>query len=408
MKLIYVAKARIPSEFAHGHQIVQMCEAFAVAGVQVTLVYARYPKSPESDTNDIWSFYGVEPAFQAESAACLHWSWPARFLPSRLAEKWNNSWSEWLTLVTFTPSVLFRLRAEGDAIVYSRDTFLLWLISLVWPKRARRLFFEAHTYPATYLGRRFRQRLMKRIGGFVVITEQLRSRYLKSGVEPDRLLVAHDGYRLRRFESPDDRLLSRRQFGWEESSFVVGYAGRFHTMGMDKGIGTLLEAVAQLARDSDVRPVRLALIGGPAEDLSPLRSQLTSAGLPPGIIWYGGHVAPDVVTRYLQAFDVCTVPFPWTEHFAYYASPMKLFEYMASGSPIVASDLPAIAEIIQHEHNALLVPPGDASALAGALRRLRDDPELACRLAAQAAQDVVPYAWQHRASRIVEWMRGLD
>ncbi len=408
MKLIYVAKARIPSEFAHGHQIVQMCEAFAAAGVQVTLVYARYPNSPEFEADDIWSFYGVEPAFRAESAACLHWSWPARLLPSRLAKKWNSSWSEWLTLLAFTASLLFRLRAEGDAIVYSRDTFPLWLMSLVWPKRARRLFFEAHTYPATYLGRRFRRRLMKCIGGFIVITEQLRSRYLESGVEPDRLLVAHDGYRLKRFESPDDRLLSRRQFGWEENSFVVGYAGRFHTMGMDKGIGTLLEAVAQLAHDPDVRPVRLALIGGPAENLSPLRSQLTSAGLPPGIIWYGGHVPPAVVPRYLKAFDVCTVPFPRTEHFAYYASPMKLFEYMASGSPIVASDLPTIAEIIQHERNGLLVPPGDASALAGALRRLRDDPELACRLAARAAQDVVPYAWQHRASRIVEWMRGLD
>ncbi len=407
MKLIYAAKARIPSEFAHGHQIMQMCEAFAAAGVQVTLVYARYPNSPGVETDDIWSFYDVEPAFRAESTACLQWSWPTRILPSRLAKKWNSSWSEWLTLLTFTLSLLVRLRRERDAIVYSRDTFPLWLMSLVWPRRARQLFFEAHTYPATYLGRQFRRRLMKRIGGFVVITEQLNSRYLKSGVEPDRLLVAHDGYRLKRFESLEDRLLSRRQFGWEEDSFVVGYAGRFHTMGMDKGIGTLVEAVMQLARDPDVRPVRLALIGGPAENLISLRCQLASAGLPPGIIWYAGQVPAVVVPRYLKAFDVCTVPFPWTEHFAYYASPMKLFEYMASGNPIVASDLPSIAEIIQPELNGLLVPPEDASALAGALRRLRDDPELARRLAAQAAQDVVPYCWDHRANRIVEWMRGL-
>ncbi len=407
MKLIYVAKARIPSEFAHGHQIMQMCEGFAAAGVQVTLIYARYRNPPDFKTNDIWRFYGVEPTFRADSAACLHWSWPARLLPSRLAKKWNTSWSEWLTLVSFTLSLLFRLRAERDAIVYSRDTFPLWLMSLFWPRRARRLFFEAHTYPATFLGRRFRRRLMKRIGGFVVITGQLRSRYLESGVEPDRLLVAHDGYRLKRFEPPDDRLLSRRELGWNESSFVVGYAGRFHTMGMDKGIGILVEAVAQLARDPNVRPVRLALIGGPAENLNQLRSRLTAVGLPAEIIWYGGHVPPSEVPRYLHAFDVCTVPFPWTEHFAYYASPMKLFEYMASGSPISASDLPTIAEIIQHERNGLLVPPGNASALADALRRLRDDPALASRLAMGARQDAVPYAWDHRASRILEWMRGL-
>ncbi len=407
MKLIYAAKARVPSEFAHAHQIVQMSEAFAGAGVQVTLLHARYRNSPEFEASDIWSFYGVEGTFQAERLSCLDWSWPARFLPSRLARKWQTSWSEWLTLVTFTVSLLLRLRAEGDAIVYSRDTFPLWLMSHLWPKRARRLFFEAHTYPATYLGRRFRRRLRKCIGGFVVVTEQLRRRYLESGVQPERLLVAHDGYRLERFEVKDDRSLSRRQFGWDADSFVVGYAGRFHTMGMDKGIDILTDAAAQLARDRGARPIRLALIGGPAEKVQFLAGRLASAGVSPEIIWYGGHVPPTAVSRYLRAFDVCTVPFPRTEHFAYYASPLKLFEYMASGSPIVASDLPAIAEIIQNGDNGLLVPPGDASALADALRRLRDDPSLACRLAARAARDVVPFGWQNRASRILEWMGGL-
>jgi glycosyltransferase involved in cell wall biosynthesis len=407
MKVIYAAKARIPSEFAHGHQIVQMCEALGDAGVDLTLLYPRYREVRGFETKDFWSFYGVERMFRAESLACFYWSWPARFLPDRPAKKWLTSWSEWLALLTFTLSLLLKLRAESDAIVYSRDTFPLWLTSLVWPSRARRLFFEAHTYPATYVGRWFRRRLMKCIGGFVVITGQLSSRYLAAGVSPERLLIAHDGYRLKRFQTQDDRLTSRRRFGWEDNEFVVGYAGRFHTMGMDKGIGVLVEAAGQLARDLAVRPVRLALIGGPAEDIDRLRKQLLSAGLSPEIVWYGGHVPPPAVPEYLRAFDVCTVPFPWTEHFAYYASPMKLFEYMASGIPIVATDLPAIAEIIQHGRNGLLIPPGDAPALANALRRVRDDPELASRLATQAAQDVLPYGWQHRATRILEWMGGL-
>lgn len=404
MKLVYAAKARIPSEFAHAHQIVQMSEAFARAGAQVTLIYARYRKSPEYDTSDIWRFYGVERTFRAESLACVDWSWLARFLPVRLAKKWRISWSDWLTLLSFTLILLLRLRRE-DAIVYSRDTFPLWLMSLVWPKRARFLFFEAHTYPATRLGRYFRRGLMKRIGGFVVVTGQLRSRYIDSGVPPERLLVAHDGYRPEWFELKEPRQDLRRQLGFNADSFVVGYAGRFQTMGMDKGIGMLTDVVAQLARDRGVRPVRLALLGGPAEDVDFLRRRIAVAELPPETIWYGGHVSPAAVPRHLQAFDVCTMPFPWTEHFARYASPMKLFEYMASGTPVVASALPAIAEIIRDGENGLLVPPGDPSALASALRRLRDDPALASRLAARARCDVAPYAWRHRASRILEWVK---
>ena len=407
MKLIYLAKARIPSEFAHAHQIMQMCEAFADAGVDVALLYARYGRAPEFETDDVWSFYGVKRAFRAETIACLDWSRLARFLPIRLAEKWRTSWSEWLTLLTFTLGAIPRLRREA-AIVYSRDTLPLWLMSLLWPSRARRLFFEAHTYPSTRLGRYFRRRLMRRIGGFVVITGQLRSLYAELGVPPERLLLAHDGYRRERFEVSEDRDEARRDLGWAPELFVVGYAGRFHTMGMDKGIGILAEAVAQLASDRGARPVLLALVGGPAENLDALRKRIASAGLPNEIIWYGGQVPPTAVPRYLLSFDACTAPFPWTQHFAYYASPMKLFEYMASGTPVVASDLPAIAEIIHDGQNGLLVPPGDASALVGALRRLRDDPALASRLARQAKQDVVAYAWDRRVGRILEWIQRND
>ncbi len=407
MKLVYAAKARIPSEFAHAHQIVRMAEAFAAAGAQVTLMYAHYRSSPESQANDIWDFYGAERTFRVESLACLDWSRLARFLPAQLARKWEASWSEWLTLLTFTASLLLRLRRENDAIVYSRDTFPLWLMSFLWLKRARSLFLETHTCPATRLGRYFRRGLMKRIGGFVVITGQLRSRYLESGITPERLLVAHDGYRPEWFEVEEDRVDLRRQLGWSADSFVVGYAGRFQTMGMDKGIGVLADAVAEIARDPGAPPVRLALLGGPAEDVVFFRRRIASAGLPPETIWYGGHVRPTAVPRYLQAFDVCTAPFPWTEHFAHYASPMKLFEYMASGTPIVASDLPAIAEIVRDGQNGLLVPPGDASALAGALRRLRDDRALGSRLAEQAKRDVVSYSWQHRAKGILDWIGAV-
>jgi glycosyltransferase involved in cell wall biosynthesis len=83
-----------------------------------------------------------------------------------------------------------------------------------------------------------------------------------------------------------------------------------------------------------------------------------------------------------------------------YTSPLKLFEYLAMGRPIVASDLPAIREVLTHEQTALLVPAGDAAALAAAIGRLADDRVLAGRLASNAAALAPHYSWEARAERL--------
>jgi glycosyltransferase involved in cell wall biosynthesis len=95
------------------------------------------------------------------------------------------------------------------------------------------------------------------------------------------------------------------------------------------------------------------------------------------------------------------LPFPRTAHFARSASPLKLFEYMAAGRPIVASALESVEEVVEDERTALLVPPSDPDALASALARLADDPGLAERLGAAAREAVTPFAWRARARCIL-------
>ncbi|MCU7906634.1 MAG: glycosyltransferase [Candidatus Thiodiazotropha sp. (ex Epidulcina cf. delphinae)] len=81
-------------------------------------------------------------------------------------------------------------------------------------------------------------------------------------------------------------------------------------------------------------------------------------------------------------------------------SPMKLFEAMAAGRPVIASDIPPLREILQHGRNALLADPTDPLSWEDAVKRLMRDPELACQLAAQARQDADAYSWPNRASGI--------
>jgi glycosyltransferase involved in cell wall biosynthesis len=88
---------------------------------------------------------------------------------------------------------------------------------------------------------------------------------------------------------------------------------------------------------------------------------------------------------------------------ARWTSPMKVFEYMASGRPIVISDLPVLREVLRPDVDALMVAPEDPDALIAALERLRDDPELGARLAASALERVrSEFTWELRARRILE------
>jgi glycosyltransferase involved in cell wall biosynthesis len=406
MKLLYLANARIPSEKAHPYQIVQMCEAFARAGADVTLLYADRRNKPHLATDDIWGHYGLPRAFPAEKIPALDVYVVAERLSGPPARAWDKL-ASLLVMLTYHLALIARLRPERDAVLYSRDAVTLAVIAALWPRRARRAFYEAHTYPRTRVGGWLRGWLVTRVGGVIVITGHLRERYASLGVPPDRLLVAHDGVRAARFDAPGPRADCRREIGWPEDAFIAGYMGRFQTLGMDKGLSDLADAVAALAADDAAHPVRLGLVGGPASTVDALRGRLRARGLPPGTILYAGQVPPADVPGYLRAFDACAMPFPWTEHFAYYASPMKLFEYMASGSPLVATDLPSTAEIVRDGENGLLVPPSDVPALAGALRRLRDDPALADRLADRAARDVAEhYTWAARAARILDFVAG--
>jgi glycosyltransferase involved in cell wall biosynthesis len=95
-----------------------------------------------------------------------------------------------------------------------------------------------------------------------------------------------------------------------------------------------------------------------------------------------------------------TLPNPRSAISSAFTSPLKLFEYMASGRPIVASDLPSLREVLRHEENALLAEPGNPQALVAGIQRIKDDAALGQRLAAQARADVAQFTWARRAERL--------
>lgn len=403
-RLLYIANIRLPTEKAHGLQIMQNCEAFAAAGADVTLWVARRVNTPEMKAiPDPWAHYGVKRRFRLRRLPCIDL---LPLVPDRndLPARLIFNVQQW----TFTLAALIAALFTRAEVYYSRDLPVLLALSLVKPRRT--LAYEAHQRRAGRAGQWMQRQVVRRVGTVVVVTarlgqdlENLSSLRPSQGEGSGRFLVAHDGIRRERFAGTLSRAEARAALGWPPDAFIVGYVGRLHTMTMDKGVGTLVEALRQ------ADGVTLALVGGPDDMADALRRQWLASGLDERGFLYPGQVTPARVPLYLSAFDVCAMPFPWTEHFAYYASPIKLFEYMAARRAIVASNLPSTAEVVRDGESALLYPPGDSAALAAAITRLRDDPALRDRLAERAYAEVMAhYTWDARAAAILRKVRSYE
>lgn len=380
-RLLYIANARMPNEKAHGYQIAQMCEAFALAGQQVRLVVPRRVNTAEMNAiGDAWAYYSVRRNFEIITLPCLDLIWA---LDSQLAFL--------LQTFTFIVSLLVWLPFQSHEILFTRDHFVAAILCLL-PAR-HKLIYEVHGKFRSALGLRLQKWLLRRVRRVVSLTGTMAAQLEALGAR--NVLVAHDGVRPERFENIPSLFQARLELAIPEAAFVACYAGRLHTMGMEKGLGVFVEAAAR------VDSLYFLLVGGPAEDVEALRQKWCDLGLPSDHFVAVGDVLPAEVPRYLAAADVCLITSPRNEFFAAETSPMKLFEYMMMGKAILASDLPSTREVVKHGESAYLVPPSDVEALAAALVALRDDPDLRERLGEGAKREVLAYTWLARADRIL-------
>jgi glycosyltransferase involved in cell wall biosynthesis len=148
--------------------------------------------------------------------------------------------------------------------------------------------------------------------------------------------------------------------------------------------------------------VRLLMIGS-GNRLTATRQIVESAGIADAVV-FTGLVEQSDGPRYLAACDVLVSPHvPNPDGTPFFGSPTKLFEYMAMGRGIVASNLDQIGDVLRDRETALLVRPGDTGELACAIERLVDDPDLARRLGAAARHDVLAqHTWRAHVQRTVD------
>lgn len=177
-----------------------------------------------------------------------------------------------------------------------------------------------------------------------------------------------------------------------EGAFCVGFTG---SLKMWHGVDTLLRAFMAFRA---CHPAAHLLIVGDGPKRGWIEGFAAGAGLD-GAVTMTGWVEHADLPPLIARMDVATAPYPAAE--AHYFSPLKLFEYLAMGRPVLASDIGQTAELLKGRDAALLTPPGDADALAKALARLATDPELRGRMARSSAVEGARRDWIENARRIV-------
>lgn len=393
-KLVYIANARLPTEKAHGYQICKMCEAFALNGVKVKLLHPyRLQNDPKLKRRTVFDYYGIPSIFEAKTLPNLDVVLLNRIIPDR-----------WFTPFFFTHAVLWGLYAtfvchrEKANLYYTRESAVAyWLVKFGLPT-----VYEAHVVPKG--GQKWLLRWIARSPHLllvVVLTTFIKQRFVEIGFPAEKVIVLPDGVDLSLFEDLPGKAECRHQLGLPNNRHIIGYIGRFRTLEMEKGIPQLIEAMALLPKLNG-RDSLLLCVGGPMDVVPGYLDFARHIGLPEFRLRFVDRVPNPEVPYWIRACDVVTIPWQWTEHFAYFASPLKLFEYMAAGVPIVASDLPSIREVLRHGENAWLVEPGSPKSLAEGIQTLLLQPELSRQLAERAKDEARNYTWRKRAQRILE------
>lgn len=233
-----------------------------------------------------------------------------------------------------------------------------------------------------------------------VVSAPLADEVRAQGVEPRRVLVNPNGVDPDRYHPDVDGSAVRARLGLEGKT-VIGFIGTF---GPWHGAEVLAEAFVRLlrARPALRESVRLLWIGD-GVTLPRVREILATGGALESCV-FSGLVPQEEGPAHLAACDVFASPHvPNADGSPFFGSPTKLFEYMAMGRGIVASDLDQIGEVLQDERTALLVPPGDADALASALGRLVVDAPLGRALGDAARREVLArFTWRAHVHRMVQ------
>jgi glycosyltransferase involved in cell wall biosynthesis len=371
MKIAFITTSVIPSSTANSIQVMKVAHAHRALGQSVRL---WAPDFGSASWEKLADQYGLTKAFEV--------AW-LPFTPAR--KQYDFCWNAVRTAIEWGADVIYTwsLQAAVFALLQKRPVVM-----------------EFHDFPMGRIGPMLYRAWMRKSGKKLILTT---TRALANGLEKrfgipipaEQLQIAPNGCDLERYARLPEPEQARRELGLAEN-FTVGYSGHFYAgRGMD-----LLIAIAIGLPD-----VSFLWVGGKPEDVQPWQQKLERENI--RNVTITGFIPNSRLPLYQAAADVLVMPYGKRisgssgGEISAVINPMKMFDYLAAGRALVASDIPVFREVL-HEGIAVICPPDDSEAWIKAIASLRDVPENRARIGAQAKQEAVMYSWTRRASNTLD------
>lgn len=371
-KVLYISNARIPTEKAHGRQIMKMCEAFVRCGIDVELVVPYRHNILKANP---FEYYDI-PAdlFRIKK------------LPSIDLVIFGKI-GFWIQHLSFLFFVIPYATFSQANTVYSRDIYLCFILSVVG---VRGVIFEDHE-PIRH--RRLYAFLLRHIQRKVIVAVNLKKYYESLGIPTYDICIAPNAVDVEEFDAIlPDRLLWNKKYGIEQGKKIILYTGHFYRW---KGMYTLIDC-SRFIKDDAV----IVCIGGTEKDYAEVQSYVEGQKLLN--IYLVPFISHKEVLIHLKSADVLVLPNTAKEERSLlYTTPLKLFEYMASGVPIVASRIPSFEQYLHDGKNSALCKPDNSEDLAVEIMEVLSDFNRAIGFAATAQNFVKEHTWEKRAKAIL-------
>ena len=375
MKIVYATNVRIPSERAHGRQIAHVCRALWNLGHDLEVVA---PYRENVVTQDFWTYEHLSKDIKLTYVGGTDY----------IKKRWPGVLKLWAMNRMLRRELPAIIQDREPDVVYTRSPALL--PALV--KTGVPVILELHSLPR--FGRRAFVDDCNRCARVACLTSPMRDVLRTWGVKEATLMVEGDAVDLDRFENLPSPAKARSKWNLKTDRIVVGYVGRLTTLGKEKGVKTVLEAVAKDKR------FFAFVVGGPEDDKKTYEKMASKLGLAEDDVLFTGEIPAADVPASLSACDVLAMPFPDLPHYRTHMSPLKMFEYMAADRPLVTSDLPTVRDVLSEE-TAVFCAPDDTADFLKALVWIAEHPEEARQRAAAAAALVRRHTWQERMARIL-------
>jgi glycosyltransferase involved in cell wall biosynthesis len=373
MKINYIANARIPTEKANGFQIMKMCEAFADYGIDLELI-VPYRKNHLKD--DPFDFYDVKNNFKIKKIFCLDL---VKF--GKL-----GFFIQTFSFLIFVKMYSF-FNFKRDDIIYTREHFTRLFF--------KEIIFEDHQPRGPRCLYEF---FLKKNSKKIVVAFNLEKLYNIFNIKPDSYIICPNGVELEKFKNTKiDKNIWQKEFNFSDNQRIVLYVGHFYKW---KGVYILLQA-ARLFKRKDVKFV---LIGGTKKDQKAIKEYLEKNHI--NNVFVKEFVHHKEIIKYIKSADALVLPnTAKEERSSKYTTPIKLFEYMASGVPIVASKLESFSRYLKDGEEVLFFKADDQDDLARKIEKVLDDTELSQYISNNAFKAVSKYTWKNRIEKIINFIK---